>query len=167
MSTRVTILAIDPGPEVSAWVRYDPSARCILECGRHANEPDVRALVGWCVDGLLAVEMVASYGMPVGRDVFETVLWTGRFVERWGPNPYRLVYRSEVKTHLCRNQRAKDSNIRQALLDLFPRTGGGATPQVGTKKQPGPLYGVSRDIWSALAVAVTAAEPLVNGRRAG
>jgi len=60
--------------------------------------------------------------------------------------------------HLCKNNRAKDANIRQALLDRFPATGGGKAPQIGTKKQPGPLYGVTSHLWSALAVAVTWAD---------
>ncbi|RMH18214.1 MAG: hypothetical protein D6698_07430 [Gammaproteobacteria bacterium] len=103
---------------------------------------------------LLAVEMIASYGMPVGADVFETVLWIGRFIEAW-KDEYRLIYRREVKIEICGTMEAKDANIRQALIDLFPRTGGGKTPQIGTKKDPGPLYGVVKDIWSALGVAVT------------
>jgi hypothetical protein len=61
-----------------------------------------------------------------------------------------LVFRRDVKLHLCGSARAKDPNIRQALLDRFG--------PVGTKKAPGPLYGVKSHIWSALAVAVTASE---------
>jgi hypothetical protein len=57
-----------------------------------------------------------------------------------------------VKMHLCGNTRAKDGNIRQALLDRF---GPGKAIACGTKKQPGPLYGVSKDVWQALALAVT------------
>lgn len=107
----------------------------------------------------MAVEMVASYGMAVGREVFETCVWIGRFVERWrihhGGLPHALVYRREVKAHLCHDSRAKDANIRQAILDLYPRTGGGKIPQIGTKGQPGPLYGVSKDIWAAVGVGLT------------
>lgn len=105
----------------------------------------------------LAIEMIASYGMPVGREVFETCLWIGRFIQAWhSPETVRLVYRRDVKLHLCGTAKAKDANVRQALLDLFPRTGGGATPQIGTKAQPGPLYGVSTHAWPALGVAITA-----------
>lgn len=104
----------------------------------------------------LAIEMIASYGMPVGREVFETCVWIGRFQQAWhSPEDVRLVYRKDVKLHLCGTAKAKDANVRQALLDLYPRTGGGATPQIGTKAKPGPLYGVSSHAWPALAVAVT------------
>jgi hypothetical protein len=100
--------------------------------------------------------MIASYGMPVGREVFETCVWIGRFMEQWGaPDRVNLVYRKDVKMHLCGSPRAKDANIRQALIDLFEPTGGGKTPQIGTKAKPGPLYGVSTHAWPALGVAVT------------
>jgi hypothetical protein len=107
---------------------------------------------------LLAIEMVASYGMPVGREVFETCVWIGRFQESWRdglrrvPEDVRLIYRRDVKLHLCGNSRAKDANIRQALIDkLGP---------VGTKAAPGPLYGVKSHAWAAVAVAVTAFDTL-------
>lgn len=113
----------------------------------------------------IAIEMIASYGMAVGREVFETCVWIGRFLQAWhAPDGARLIYRLDVKLHLCGTAQAKDPNIRQALLDRFPRTGGGKTPQIGTKKQPGPLYGVSSHAWAALGVAVTAAHQ-INGEK--
>lgn len=87
--------------------------------------------------------------MPVGAEVFETVFWSGRFAQAWGLNFHRIK-RHEVKMHLCHNMRAKDGNIRQALIDKLG-------PQ-GVKKSPGPTYGISGDCWSALAVAVTFVE---------
>lgn len=105
----------------------------------------------------LAIEMIASYGMPVGREVFETCVWIGRFVQAWkDPAAVELVYRKEVKLHLCGSPRAKDPNVRQAIIDLFPATGGGKCAQIGTKAKPGPLYGVSSHAWPALGVALTA-----------
>ena len=104
--------------------------------------------------------------MAVGRTVFETCLWVGRFaqvIEDKG-RPWFRVYRKAdnkedgilgVCSYICKNSRAKDTNIRQAIIDLYPATGGGAIPQIGTKKHPGPLYGISKDVWSALAVALT------------
>jgi hypothetical protein len=98
---------------------------------------------------LLAIEMVEARGMPVGRETFETVLWAGRFMQAWGEDTTcELIYRREVKSFLCGSAKAKDSNIRQALLDKIG-------PQ-GTKKAPGPTYGVKAHIWAALSVAVTA-----------
>jgi hypothetical protein len=147
------LLSIDPGTDKSGWV--------ILEDGRVSSSDvspnaGVLELVSRWNEGL-AIEMIAGMGMAVGQTTFDTCVWIGRFQQAYfRPDAVQFVYRRDVKLHLCGNSRAKDPNIRQALLDMFPRTGGGKTPQVGTKAMPGPLYGVSSHAWSALAVAVTA-----------
>lgn len=98
----------------------------------------------------LVIEMIASYGMPVGKEVFETCVWIGRFIQAHS-SKYRLVYRADVKMHLCHSMKANDATIRQALIDRF-----GAP---GTKKNPGLLYGMNNsDIRSAFAVGLTAIE---------
>jgi hypothetical protein len=155
-----TILALDPGTTQTGWVEYGGDGG-VIESGVMANE-DVLVMLQRAHGPdyhCLAIEMIASYGMAVGREVFETCVWIGRFQQAWhDPTQVRLVYRRDVKLHLCASPRAKDPNIRQALLDKFPSTGGGKTPQIGTKGQPGPLYGVTSHAWAALAVAVTVAE---------
>jgi hypothetical protein len=161
----MAILAIDPGDKKSAYVLYE--AGDVLECGILENEQLLKRLETSRVEWKLtfehmAIEMVACYGMPVGKTVFDTCVWIGRFIQTC-PLPEittTKIYRKDVKIHLCNSMRAKDGNIRQALIDKYPATGGGKIPQIGTKKQPGPLYGVSKDIWSALAVAVTYSEML-------
>lgn len=91
--------------------------------------------------------MIASYGMAVGAEVFETCVWIGRFMQAHPDLNMHRIKRGDVKMHLCHSMRAKDANIRQALIDRL-----GAP---GTKKNPGKTYGVSGDVWAALAVAVT------------
>lgn len=144
-----SVIAIDPGTTESGV--------CVLRAGKvvdsaiWANDDLLRRvpLLGSWAD-TLAIEMVASYGMAVGREVFETCRWIGRFQQVWhDPDAVKLVYRRDVKLHLCGSAKAKDPNIRQALLDLIG-------PQ-GTKKAPGPTYGVKSHAWAALAVAATVA----------
>jgi hypothetical protein len=94
----------------------------------------------------VAVEWIESFGMAVGQEVFRTVFQIGRMQQQLGP--VRLIPRRDVKLTLCGSPRAKDTNIRQALID--------AIGPVGTKKNPGPLYGVSGHYWAALGVAYTA-----------
>jgi hypothetical protein len=107
-------------------------------------------------DCQLVIEMIASYGMAVGAEVFDTCVWIGRYVQAWhSPDAVRLIYRKQVKLHLCGTTKAKDTNIRQALLDKF---GPGKDKAIGKKAAPGPLYGVKTHAWSALAVAVVASE---------
>lgn len=152
------ILAIDPGPVVSGWVLFDSDTEKVLANG---NETPTSQVLGMCEMGLVAgdipfdtvaCEMIASYGMAVGKSVFDTCVQIGRIShsrEMQGGR-VRLVTRSQAKNHTCHSPKAKDANVRQALIDRFG--------DVGTKGHPGPLYGVAKHAWAALAVAVYAAE---------
>ena len=149
------ILGIDPGTTKSAWVLWDNEDEKILEMGICENMELRNYFSSVTHDDLrflgchVAIEMVASYGMPVGKEVFETCVWIGVFLEALMADiPSRhFVYRKEVKLNFCGSVKAKDANIRQALIDRFG--------EPGSKKNPGKLYGVKADIWSAVAVAVT------------
>lgn len=145
------ILAIDPGTIESAFVVLETEDYTILDKGKVANA-ELIDLVKTGYFDMLAIEGFQSFGMPVGKEVFETAYYIGRLVqiaEDMGSN-VRMVYRSEVKMHHCLTPRAKDANIRQVMLDRF-----GAQ---GTKKNPGMTYGVSKDMWSALAIATFIAD---------
>jgi len=159
------VIAIDPGTTKSAIVVLDdqqtPVEKAILQ------NAEIVLMLRQRSDQLLAIEMIASYGMPVGESTFETVLWIGRFIEAHNGEHVK-VYRKRkgecesVGMHLCKSTRAKDSNISQAVRDRYPATGGGKNPAVGTKSQPGPLYGFRSHMWQALAVGITAMETRGN-----
>ena len=157
------IMAIDPGTTQSGWCLLEGGT--VTASGVAENQALLSRLSSEPAGHTLAIEMIASYGMAVGREVFETCVWIGRFIQAWPePDAVCLVYRRDVKLHLCGNNRANDSHVRQALLDMFPRTGGGKRPQIGTKKQPGPLFGVSSHAWPALGVAITLAQGGAHAR---
>jgi len=144
------ILAIDPGPVKSAAVVWD-GARIVS--ARYADTvADLLHLVEYDHPPvtLLAVEMIASYGMAVGAEVFSTCVNIGRVVECWrwsrGTGEPLLIKRGPIKLHHCQSTRANDSNIRTALIDRF------GPP--GTKKEPGFTYGLTKDLWAAFALAV-------------
>jgi hypothetical protein len=144
------ILAIDPGTTHSGLV--------VLQDGNPRESvivPNAEVL-DWIRDWRcpVAIEMIASYGMAVGAEVFQTCLWIGRFLQVAGEERTTLVHRRTVKMHLCGSAKAKDQNIRQALIDRW----GGKAEAVGTSKKRGPLYGVKSHAWAALAVAVTVAD---------
>ena len=147
-------LAIDPGPTKSAFVLWKDER--IFFSGIVTNETLLHGI--WAKQtgvhaNSCAIEMIASYGMAVGREVFETCVWIGRYYEAWsGANGSRplLIPRLAVKVHHCCSAKAKDSNIRQALIDRF-----GAP---GTKRAPGVTYGLKADTWQAMALAVYAAD---------
>ena len=141
------ILGIDPGPKKSAYVRLDGNT--ILAHDDLPND-DIRAILRWnprCYD-LMVIEWIEGYGLAVGRETFETCLWVGRFIEVSG-HDCRLG-RKAIKSHLCNTTQAKDKDIRAALVDRFG--------EPGTRKNPGPTYGITGDEWSSLAVAVTWAD---------
>lgn len=139
------ILAIDPGTTQSAFVLWNGHSIHLL--GIRDNEQILGMLSTWVIDDCtLVIEQIRCYGMAIGQTTLDTVFWSGRFWEAWRDEKH-LMPRLDVKKHICHNGAAKDSNIRQALIDRF------GPP--GTKKNPGILYGVKKDIWAALAIAVT------------
>jgi len=160
-------LAIDPGSEQSGWVVYDSSQGLILNSGFQSNNE----LAYLFNEGgyspypnplhHCAIEDIASYGMAVGKDVFRTCKWIGRFTELWyqasGTEPIE-VERRLIKLHHCHSARATDSNVRQALIDRF-----GAP---GTKAKPGMTYGLKAHTWQAFALAVYVADTQ-NARQQG
>ena len=162
------VLAIDPGNTKSAYVLmdgYKPTQFGILENEvlrqrmsiMFVNESLMKYGVQETVIDELhvhtAIEMVASYGMPVGREVFDTCVWIGRFWESAPGHDVTLIYRMEEKMTLCHDSKAKDSNIRQALIDRFAEFD--KKNGKGTKDHPDWFYGFSKDVWSAYAVGVT------------
>lgn len=139
------ILGIDPGPEQSAFCLWDGEMIRLSDIQPNcAIAKQLRSMTG---DAIVACEHLQCFGMAVGTTVFETAYWIGHFrcicfdFER----KFVKAMRSEVKMHHCGSMRAKDSNIRRALIDRF-----GAP---GTKKAPGVTYGLKKDLWSAFAIA--------------
>lgn len=156
MSDESALVCIDPGTTESGWCVM--RGRQVIRSGITRNLELLERVKATGEGNRLAIEMIASYGMPVGAETFETCVWIGRFQQAWhSPDEVRLVLRRDVKLHLCGSSRAKDPNIRQALLDLLG-------PQ-GTRKDPGPLYGVKSHAWAAVAVGATVLQlsPLFDG----
>ena len=147
------LMAIDPGTTQSAYLVMETDDYSIIDKGKVEND----VLIGMVKTGyfdMLAIEGFQSFGMPVGKEVFDTAYYIGRLLqiaEDLGSKT-RMVYRSDVKLHHCLTPRAKDANIRQVMLDRF-----GAQ---GTKKNPGVTYGISKDMWSALAIATFVADTI-------
>lgn len=146
------VLAIDPGTHQSAYLVWAEGH--IERCGIEPNETLLRMLqfrdsADMKDFDVAAIEMVQGMGMIVGQEVFDTCVWIGRMFERCRPEP-RLVYRRHIKLHHCQSARAKDSNIRQALIDKY-----GAP---GTKHAQGVTYGLKSHIWQAFALATFISE---------
>lgn len=151
-----TIIALDVGTTKSAYAimkeDYTLVYTEILE-----NEILLEMIVEWARSyDCLVYEDFVSYGMPIGKTTMESIKWNGRFIQAYlqargdGLNNMDIIkpiLRKEVKINLCGSMKAKDGNVRQALIDRFG--------VVGTKNNQGYFYGVSKDMWSAVALAVT------------
>ena len=151
---RLILLSCDPGNIQSAFCLYNTVKKLPIEFCTLQND-EVLLISAFRRAKAFVIEKVACYGMPVGETVFETVYWSGRFAEQWdtdwtSANSFARITRQEVKLHLCGQARAKDANVRQALIDRFG--------EKGTVKNKGVLYGIKADEWQALAVAVAYSE---------
>lgn len=175
------VFAIDPGNKESAYVlldvercfnhpgwRYNPGTLIVKDHGKKPNMDVLSICERWLKfsvpykDVRVVVERVQAMGMPVGYEVFETCEWIGRFAycsENQGVSP-NYVYRLEEKITLCNDSKAKDANIRQALIDRFAKHD--LKNGKGTKKEPDVFYGFSKDQWAAMAVATTFLEQLAG-----
>lgn len=131
------IVAIDPGTTQSAYVLMDEDYK-IYRAEILPNAELLDYLKGLTPHLYkVVIEMIASYGMAVGQEVFETCVWIGRF-SLYDDTHY--IYRKEEKINLCGTMKAKDTNIRQAIID---RLGKDKTKML------------KKDMWSAVAVALT------------
>lgn len=155
------ILAIDPGNIESGVVIVDEKTLQPYFAEKMNNDELIQCIYDKCEPfnnyKNVAIEMIASYGMPVGVEVFETCVWIGRLKEAiinvYPGVSIDYIYRKDEKMNLCQSMKANDATIKQALVDRF--TPGQKNYGKGTKKAPGWFYGFAKDIWAAYAVAVT------------
>ena len=133
------ILAIDPGPDKSAFVLFDWPEKVIFTFGHITNREVLELIASINVD-LMAVEEVSYYGpnSNIGATTIDTARWVGRFQDRMetqghSENGVMLIKNQKVRVHICGLSAVKKSAVRRATKDRFPRTGGGATPCKGTK----------------------------------
>lgn len=152
------IAAIDPGNVESAYVLMEADTLrpvSFIKCENELMAQHLRNAADRLgrAEIIYTIEMVASYGMAVGAEVFETCVQIGILMHTFGIPKKNWIYRKQEKLTLCHSMRATDSNITQALIDRFAP--GEANHGKGTKKHPGWFYGFRKDIWQAYAVGVT------------
>lgn len=167
------ILAIDPGNIESGYVLTNNDLT-IVKSGKINNQELLEDIEFDRFESLnpiesiehIAIEMVACYGMAVGKSIFDTCVFIGKLsylLEDLKGYPVTFIYRKDEKMNLCNSMKANDSNITQALIDRFaPNT---PNKGKGTKKEPGWFYGFKKDIWQAYAVAVTYYDMYIEGNK--
>lgn len=152
------VVSIDPGTEVSGYVVLRPGWSDdeyeIVEGGVLPNAELIERIPSFArdEDSALVVEQIKSYGQVVGQTTFETVLWSGRFIERWlmeRDEFYRIPRKDAVK-YVTGSGNGKDADVFRCLKERFG--------EPGKKTDPGFLYGLTNDARAALAVALTLIE---------
>ena len=140
------ILAIDPGPTESAYVAWNGTHIVQHETCANKETLEIIQCNPW---RRVVIEWIEGYGKTVGNETFHACRWVGKFEQAGGcqEGDGHLVTRKEIKLHLCDSLQANDSHVRQALIDRI------GPP--GSKKAPGPTFGIVGHEWSALACAVT------------
>jgi hypothetical protein len=152
------ILAIDPGTEQSAFVAWDTGkddfiptsdigdSRGLISNDEFYNE--IFSILEATRLDVVAIEMVQSYGLKVGRSTFQTVLFVGRLVGKIENSVYtpKIKYygRPTIKAQVGGKN---DAQIRASLRLRY-----------GEAKKGEKLEGVKKDIWSALALATALTE---------
>lgn len=158
------VLAIDPGNIESAFVLWS-GGKC-LDKGKIPNEKLLKK--NWHIIGSIeiAIEMVSSYGMAVGQEVFDTCVWIGIFkshFEQLYNCKVKLIFRKTIKMHHCHSVRAKDGEVNVVLRQKY---GEDNTVKVANEVywneivefNNGAKY-MNGDIWSAFALATYMTEP--------
>lgn len=148
------IFAIDPGSTQSAYCMMNGDA-LPLHFDKVPNA-ELVSLIRTYSKSLTAViiERVASYGMPVGREIFDTCEWIGRYTQVADDLnlPVEYILRQEEKLFICKSPKANDATIRKALIDRFAthdfKTG------KGNSRSPDFFYGFKADEWMAFATGI-------------
>ena len=183
------IFAIDPGSEVSSFVIWDPVPNVIHEHGLDVTNGVLIQRVRALEEQMhLVVERIASQGMIVGQETFDTADYVGALGEAY-VHKYLVhkIFRRLVKVGCCGDSKAKDSNVRQFVIDYF----GGQDKAIGGKKcgkckgkgwfgsgrqecpackgakwkhPPGKVFGFAEDEWQAMALAIYFFENLLTAK---
>lgn len=183
MPNKPFIIGIDPGDVYSAFCLCSPNLRplafekCrnrlsieeyVSQCEYIGNYNSSRDIFFQAIcdsadefvpeesDVVFVIEDIENFGMPAGRNLFDTSKYVGRISkmieDEFGTEPI-YIYRHEEKQTICHSQKANDATIKRALIDRFaPNT---KNYGKGTKRDPGYFYQFKADCWSAFAIAVT------------
>ena len=148
------ILAIDVGTTETGYCLMDKDTYKPIKFGKINNEELLKIVKEEKYDELVYEEF-QSYGMPIGVSTITSITWNGRYIQSALDKEKKVsfVYRKDEKMNLCHSMKAKDSNIRQALIDRFAQFD--FKNGKGNKKQQDWFYGFSKDIWAAFAVGCT------------
>lgn len=158
------VVALDPGYRESAVLVFDDN-RVVEHCIAPNEQvlTDLPRLRDEAMSVLVIEEMQMFVGHGIGKEVLDSVFWSGRFAQEWQPGRFERLLRAKVRGHLGASK-GGDAAVRQALIERF---GPYKEDAIGRKAKPGPLFGITSHEWSALAIAVTWSDQHPPERAAG
>ena len=151
----VCIMGCDPGPTHCAFVLIRspampmPKAVAAILGAWYVPNREINLVLSFVVREFssmkldaFAYESCGSQGSVPGESTFETAAMGGeaRSVLRSHVNATYSFSPDRWRYALCGRGNAKDKDVAEGLRALFPASGGGADPTMGTKAQPGPLW---------------------------
>jgi len=155
------IIGVDPGPTSSGQVVVDGAIfpPIVLESNDEIEEKDL--LITKYKAKIVVSEWIVSYSSAIGFSVLDTARLVGRIEERAGVKgmEFHKLTRPQVGLELTGKSTPKKAQVNEAIRELYREMkpdslGGGKNAVVGTKKHPGPLYGIKSHAWDALAVVI-------------
>ena len=139
------VLGVDPGPVGSAFALVSEDQR-VIRADKVGNDSLIEQIRQNPPEHV-ASESIQSYGMAVGRSVFDTCFFIGEVIRtcKDAGIPFTLYPRPEYTRRICGVGKVNDAVLRQALLLRF-----------GGDRKGEPLYALkgNSDKRSAFAVAV-------------
>ena len=139
------VLGVDPGPENSAYALVTGDQQ-VLHAEKVGNDSLIER-IRQDPPAHVAIESIQSYGMAVGRSVFDTCFFIGEVIRtcKDAGIPFTLYPRPEYTRRICGVGKVNDAVLRQALLLRF-----------GGDRKGEPLFALKgcTDKRSAFAVAV-------------
>jgi hypothetical protein len=156
------VLAIDPGNESTAFIIWDSKQKIILNKNKLSNCEFLNLLRQHSFQDtieIVAIEMISSYGMAVGQEIFDSCVWLGRYVEicsKMGLK-YKFIFRKTIKMHHCGSVQAKDGNVNKVLQQKYGKDNSTKEPNKVyinefTEKNNSAKY-MNNDLWAAFALA--------------
>lgn len=146
------ILAIDPSYKGSTYILTEGIKP--VEFGILDNNNRLLAYLDenqTKIDTVL-IESMTSFGQIAGKDVYETLIWIGRFYQKALYLRYTtyLVNRKAIVTWHCGVAKGGDTGVRKSLIGKYAihdyKSG------KGTKGNRDFFYGFHADIWQAFAI---------------
>lgn len=153
------LLAVDPGKTIGFVLFVGGEPRLMGELSDYRKLSQDTDLV-YMLDAV-CIETIVPYSQQLQQDVINTCMQIGGIADRFRQQqiPVYMVTRPEVKRHLFGKQSGTDAEVRRAVLE---RLG-----EVGTKKTPGPCYGMKGHMFAAAAVGILAIDQLAGDRGEG